>query len=93
MGTLMIPNTLGIIKGAGNSHAAEKLVNYLLQPQVEAALAEGPSAQFPVNPAVKIHSRAMPQDALRWMEVDFDAAVEKWDATLGFVQQTFATAE
>jgi len=93
LGTLMIPNSLGMIRGGKNPGAAEKLVDYLLRPKVEAALAEGPSAQFPVNPAVQIRSRAMPTEALRWMDVDFDAAVDKWDVAIEFVQKTFAVAE
>ena len=93
LGTLMIPNSLGMIRGGRNQAAAQKLVDYLLSPKVEAALAKGPSAQFPVSPSVQVRSRAMPTEPLRWMDVDFDAAVEKWDVAIDFVQQTFAAAD
>src|SRR5262249_26014237 len=52
MGTLFIPNTLAIPKGAPNPEAARRLVDYLLSPAVEKSLAEGPSAQIPLNPEV-----------------------------------------
>ena len=45
-GTLYIPNTLAIIKGTSHEAEARKLVDYLLSPEVEARLAQGPSAKF-----------------------------------------------
>jgi iron(III) transport system substrate-binding protein len=51
-GVLFIPNTLALIKGTPNPEAARKLIDYLLSPAVETALARGSSAQIPVNPAV-----------------------------------------
>jgi iron(III) transport system substrate-binding protein len=53
MGTLFIPNTLCIPKGCPNLDGACKLVDYLLRPEVEKALAEGPGSQIPINPEVK----------------------------------------
>ena len=50
IGTLVIPNTLAIIKGSPNPEAARRLVDYLLSPAVEAKLAQGPSAQIPLHP-------------------------------------------
>ena len=48
LGTLFIPNTLAIIKGAPHPKAARALADHLLSPEVEAALANGPSAQIPL---------------------------------------------
>ena len=39
-GTLVIPNTVALIKGAPNPEAAKHLINHLLSPQVELKLAE-----------------------------------------------------
>ena len=44
LGTLFIPNVLALIKGSPHPDEAAKLANYLLSPEVEAALATGPSA-------------------------------------------------
>ena len=48
LGTLFIPNTLAIIKGAPHRKKPRALADYLLSPEVEAALASGPSAQIPL---------------------------------------------
>jgi iron(III) transport system substrate-binding protein len=93
LGTLMIPNTLAVVQGAPHRQAAERLIEYLLSPEVEARLAEGPSAQFPLNPAVKEKSRAAPPQPIREMKVDFEQAAEKWDAAAVFLRAEFATAD
>lgn len=58
LGTLIIPNTLAIVNDAPHRAEAEQLVEYLLA--VEGTLAAGPSAQIPLNPAVKEVSRVVP---------------------------------
>ena len=50
LGTLLIPNTLAIVRGCPHPAAARRLVDYLLSPEVEACLAAGESAQIPLNP-------------------------------------------
>ena len=48
LGTLFIPNTLALIKESRRPEAAKALANYLLSPNIEAALADGPkAAKFP----------------------------------------------
>jgi len=93
LGTLFIPNTLCVIKGSPNTASARKLVDYLLSPDVETKLANGRSAQFPVCPLVKVESRAMPDHALKWMDVDFAAAADKWDQTREFLIEVFESAD
>jgi len=93
LGTLMIPNTLAIIRGAQHRKAAERLVEYLLSPAVEERLAKGPSAQFPLNPKVKEKSRVAPAESIREMQVDFVGAAQKWDDAAKFLRNEFATAK
>ena len=93
LGTLMIPNTLAIIQGAPQRKEAELLLDYLLSPAVEGRLAGGPSAQFPLNPAVKERSRVAPKEPLVEMKVDFETAAAKWDDVARFLRDEFATAE
>lgn len=89
LGALFIPNTLCLIEGSPNVQHARQLVDYLLQPQVEARLAQGSSAQFPVNPAVSARSRVeLPAD-VHWMQVDFEAAADAWDAASAFLAEEF----
>jgi len=49
VGTLLLPNTLAVVKGAPHPRAAVQLIDYLLSPEVEAKPAAGPSAQIPLN--------------------------------------------
>jgi len=90
LGALFIPNTLAIIQDSPNRQAARQLVDYLLSPEVEAQLAAGSSAQFPLNAACTAHSRAAPAGPMRHMAVDFPAAAMAWDSAAEFLRETFA---
>jgi len=89
-GTLYIPNTLAVIKGSPHAAEAHKLVDYLLSPQVEARLAEGPSAQVPLNPDVTVEPPIKTPRTIRAMQVDFEKAAEKWEEVAKFLRERFA---
>ena len=79
-GTLLIPNTLAILKDAPNPDAARRLVDFLLSAEVEKLLCQGPSAQLPLNKtnAAAVSRVAIPE--LKVRAVNFDAAAAAWDA-------------
>ncbi len=77
-GTLRIPNTIAVIKGGPHPVAAEALANYLVSEDTEGRLAMGPSGQFPIRPGHPQKSRAQTGASVRWMDVDFAAAAERW---------------
>lgn len=87
-GTLLIPNTLAIIKGGPNTDSARKLVDWLLRSETEVQLAKGASAQIPLNREVTERSRVAPED-LKVMEVDFVAAAEKWETAQRVLVEIF----
>lgn len=87
-GTLLIPNTLAIIKGGPNPDSARNLVDWLLRGETEVRLAKGASAQIPLNREVTERSRVAPQD-LKVMEVDFVAAAEKWETAQRVLVEMF----
>ena len=89
LGTLFIPNTLCLIKGSRNGEAARRLVDYLLSPEVEAALAAGSSAQIPLNPEVKADVRVETPRSVKAMDADFAASAAKWDAAAEFLRDEF----
>lgn len=93
LGTLYIPNTLALVKGAPHADAAIKTARYLLSPEVEIALATGPSAQIPLNSQVKIKTKVETPITVKAMEVDFGAAAAKWDAAAAYLAETFGAAE
>jgi iron(III) transport system substrate-binding protein len=89
IGTLFIPNTLAIVKGCPHPEQARALVDYLLSPPVEAALAKGPSAQIPLNPAVEVPAQVIAPDQIHAMQVDFEQAAARWDSVQQFIVQEF----
>lgn len=91
MGTLFIPNTLSIPKGCPNVEGARKLIDFLLSPHVEKQLAEGPSAQIPLNPEVTaaLPPEVVTPDKLTVMQVDWANAAAVWDEAQSFVTQLF----
>lgn len=90
LGTLFIPNTVALIKDAPDHAAAVALANHLLSPDVEAALAVGPSCQIPLNPNVRAAPRVETPKTVRAMTVDWDAAVNLWDEVAAFLAAEFA---
>jgi iron(III) transport system substrate-binding protein len=91
LGTLFIPNTLAVIKGSPHPNDAEALANHLLSPEVEAALARGPSAQIPLLKSTNVKARVETPKTVRAMEVDFEAAAKVWDKVAAFLVSGFAT--
>jgi iron(III) transport system substrate-binding protein len=90
LGTLFIPNTLAILKGAPHRKEAEALADYLLSPEVEAALAAGPSAQIPLLTTTKAPTRVETPRTVHAMQVDFEAAAKIWDRVAAFLAAEFA---
>lgn len=87
-GTLLIPNTLCLIKNGPNPERAKRLIDRLLKEDIEIRLAKGPSAQIPLNRNVTVRSRVETKD-LKIMEADFQAAAENWDQTAAALEQIF----
>lgn len=89
VGVLFIPNTLAVMQGAPNPEAALSLVNYLLSPEVETALARSAAGQIPLNPAVTTALRVKSPREARAMDVDFAAAAAVFASAAELVQERF----
>lgn len=89
LGCLLLPNTIAIIKGGKNPTQAQAMLKHVLAGPVEAALAQSPSAQFPLDRRVEVRSPLLPEDNVRWMNVDWGNIVEAWDLAGPLLQQTF----
>lgn len=89
MGTLFLPNTLAIVKGGPNPKEAAELVGYLLSPQVEQRLSEGPSAQIPLNLRSKSNDRIQGPSHVKAMRVSFEKAAEQFVAARQVVEEQF----
>ena len=93
LGTLFIPNTLAILRGSPRFDEARKLVDYLLTPEIEIELANGPSAQIPLSTKVDVELRIETPRTVRAMQVDFYEAADQWDAAARAARDTFARAD
>jgi len=71
LGTLLIPNTIAILKTAPHMDNARTFVDWVLRPEVEAELARARSAQIPVRADVARPEHVRGPDQFRVMEVDF----------------------
>jgi iron(III) transport system substrate-binding protein len=78
IGTLFIPNTVALVRGAPHPRQGKRLVEFLTSKPVESLLAEGESAQFPLL-ANDVESRLPVPGDLRWMEVDFEKVADGYD--------------
>jgi iron(III) transport system substrate-binding protein len=90
LGTLFIPNTLAMIKGAPHPEAARRLADLILCPDVEATLADGPSAQIPLLRSTDKPARVETPATVHAMDANFQAAARVWDQTAAFLTAEFA---
>jgi iron(III) transport system substrate-binding protein len=92
LGTLFIPNSLGILKGCPNPEGARKLVDYLLSPEVEGRLAESAGHQIPLNPEVQARLPAGMETpaTVKVMEVDWARAADLWSQAQEFLKAEFS---
>ena len=89
LGTLIIPNTVALIKGAPNPEAGKALIDYLLSPAVESRLSRMRSIQIPLNPAVDAPDNVPVLAQTTCMNVRFEAAVEYMEPCAAFIQKEF----
>ena len=71
MGTLVMPNTVALVKGAPHPDPAKKLIDYLLSREVEEKLAKSTAAQMPLHPNVAVPPNVKPVSAIKDMAVPF----------------------
>jgi len=88
-GTLRIPNTVAILKGAPHPIAAAMLVDYLVTPQTEDRLAMGNGAQLPISRLAEQRPRTLTDEPVRWMRVDFESAASNWESFAPQLLQLF----
>lgn len=77
LGTLIVPNCLVLIAGAPHAAAGRRLIDYLLRPEVEQALAESEAAQMPVRAGVPTPAHVKALADLRPMAVNYAGLGER----------------
>jgi len=77
MGTLLIPNTVALIKNSRNPENGKRLMDYLLSKDVESRLAFADCAQIPLRESVKRPSHVRSYQEIKTMPVDFEKVADK----------------
>lgn len=88
-GTLLIPNTVGLIAGGPNAEAGKKLIDFLLSPRVEKMLAYSESGQIPLRDDVKRPSHVPNRDQVKAMDVDYEKVSDWMESSGKFLQGLF----
>jgi iron(III) transport system substrate-binding protein len=89
VGTLFIPNTVAVLRDAPHPEAARRLVDYLLDPEVERKLAGFDGAQIPLHESLRDEPHQLPLDRMKPMEVDYAAIGAAIDARFTQLKEMF----
>ncbi len=89
IGTLLIPNTVALIKGGPNPEAGKKLIDFLLSPEVERLLARCESGQIPVRAGIERPGHVPEMADIKVMEVDYEQVAGWMEPTGRFLQKLF----
>jgi iron(III) transport system substrate-binding protein len=90
-GVMYLPNSLVLVKGAPHPEAGKKLIDWLLRPEIERALAYSATAQIPVRPGVEVPEHVRRPDQVgKVMVVDWDTVGREYDRWVEHVRQELA---
>ena len=88
-GTLLIPNTVALIKNAPHPEEGKKLIDYLLSKELESKLAYSESANMPVRDGVKTPPHVPAYSSVKAMEVDYYQVADTMPEAARFCQDLF----
>ena len=89
IGTLVIPNTVALVRGAPHPEAGKKLIDYLASAEVEQRLARSNAAQMPLRPGIAPHGSRFDFTAIKAMKVDWKSVAEMAEESAAFVRGVF----
>ncbi|MBN1930916.1 MAG: extracellular solute-binding protein [Desulfobacterales bacterium] len=88
-GTLLIPNTVALIKNAPHPQEGKKLIDYLLSKEIESKLAFSESANMPVRDGVKTPPHVSAYSSIKAMELDYCQVADTMPEAARFCQSVF----
>jgi iron(III) transport system substrate-binding protein len=89
LGTLLIPNTAALIRGAPHPEEGKRLVDYLLSAEVEKIIAFSSSANMPLRDDVERPPQVPALSSIRAMDVDYETVAEKIRESARFCHDLF----
>ncbi|HLG42005.1 MAG TPA: extracellular solute-binding protein [Planctomycetota bacterium] len=89
MGTLVIPNTVVLIKGGPNPENGKKLVDFIASREVEAQLAKIKGAQMPLRGGIPPYSPDFDFTKIKAMKVDWNLVADQIPAAGPILEEVF----
>ncbi len=89
IGTLLIPNTVALIKSGPNAENGKKFIEFLLSKEIESKLAFGESAQLPLREGVKKPDHVPDVTEIKALDVDYEKAATFIEESALFCQKIF----
>jgi iron(III) transport system substrate-binding protein len=89
VGTLLIPNTIGVLAEAPHPEPARRFVDWALRPEIEAELAASRSAQIPLRAEVARPAHVVDARGFRAMTVDLESVGTRIEARIARFQELF----
>ena len=86
MGSLIMPNTVNLIKKSRHSENGKKLMDYLLSKETEAKLAKS-CAQMPLHKGVEIPENIPSLDNIIPMKIDYDKTSQKLEEIQSYLKE------
>ncbi len=86
IGSLIMPNTVNLIKNSHHSENGKKLMDYLLSKETEGELAKS-CAQMPLHKGVEIPKNIPSLDHIIPMKIDYDQASQKLEEIQNYLKE------
>ncbi len=89
LGTLVIPNTVALIRECPHPREARMLIDFLLRPETEEELARSGSGQIPVRPGIPVPEGVRTMENLKTMTVDWNQVEGVVDDSAKYLERLF----
>jgi iron(III) transport system substrate-binding protein len=94
IGTLLIPHTVCLVKGAPHADNGKKFIDFLLSKETEKTLAHSRSVQIPVREGVEWPKEAeanfrMKLGDIKAIKVDFSKVADRLEETIKYLDENF----
>ena len=86
-GTLLIPNTVALIKNCRNPENGKAFIDYILSPEVERKLAGTRARQIPVRSSVKLPDGVPAIGSIKAMQVDYETVAKNMEPCMEFLKR------
>ena len=86
LGSLIMPNTVNLIKNSPHPENGKKLMDYLLSKETEAKLAKS-CAQMPLHKGVEIPENVPSLDSIIPMEINYDKTAKKLEEIQNYLKE------